>query len=120
MRKFISHRSRLSGPILPLTTRGLSASLLGFAPWTDRERHNLFDGDVVRTVETITPYLIPGQTTYVKSRAKPLSAVSEMLLGNFAKDGGHLICDYDESQEMDEVAKKFLRPMFGGQEFIKG
>jgi len=43
-----------------------------------------------------------------------------MLLGNFAKDGGNLICDRDEIAGLDGVAKRFLRPMFGGQEFIRG
>jgi hypothetical protein len=42
------------------------------------------------------------------------------LLGNFSKDGGGLICSYNEIDKLDDIARSFLRPMFGGDEFIKG
>ncbi|SEQ66860.1 class I SAM-dependent DNA methyltransferase [Thalassovita taeanensis] len=69
--------------------------------------------------KSITPYLAPGQPVYVQSRSKPISAIPEMLLGNFAKDGGYLILEKDEIAGLDPIASQFVRPMFGGQEFIK-
>jgi hypothetical protein len=43
-----------------------------------------------------------------------------MLLGNVAKDGGHLLCTSQELANLDNSAISFIRPMFGGQEFIRG
>ncbi|MGX0879640.1 hypothetical protein ACSSV4_004350 [Roseovarius sp. MBR-154] len=71
------------------------------------------------STKSISPYLAPGQPVFVNSRNKPISNIPEMLLGNFSKDGGHLILDRDSVDKLDPIAKKFIRPMFGGQEFIK-
>jgi hypothetical protein len=80
----------------------------------------LMDGELVREVDSISPYLTAGSAIYVAGRQKPLSDVSEMLLGNFAKDGGHLLLSKDEVLELDLSAQKFIRPMFGAREFIQG
>ncbi|MFG8737176.1 class I SAM-dependent DNA methyltransferase [Pseudomonas aeruginosa] len=86
-----------------------------FTPIKDEE-----NGVSVLSVENITPYLAPGRTIFVQPRNNPISDVSEMVLGNFAKDGGHLLLDHSDLDGLDEVALQFVRPMFGGQEFIKG
>ena len=78
------------------------------------------DGEsVVVSATNISPYLAPGKTIFVHSRKKPLSEVSEMILGNFAKDGGHLLLDHCDLSALDPLSRQFVRPMFGGQEFIK-
>lgn len=76
--------------------------------------------NMVISTSNITPYLAPGETIFVQSQTSPISDVSEMLLGNFAKDGGNLLLDYSELSKLDSFSKQFIRPMFGGQEFIKG
>ncbi len=78
------------------------------------------DEITIKIVQNINAYLIPFDDIFVSSSAQPISEISHMLLGNFAKDGGHLICDSDERNLMPEEAKKYLRPMFGGDEFISG
>jgi len=79
------------------------------------------DGEsIVVSTANISPYLAPGKTVFIQSRKTPLSEVSEMVLGNFAKDGGHLLLDYSDLSALDSDALEFVRPMFGGQEFIKG
>src|SRR5690554_1106661 len=72
------------------------------------------------SVENITPYLARGRTIFVQPRNSSLSYVSEMVLGNIAKVVGYLLLDYSDLGGIDEVASQFVRPMFGGQEFIKG
>ncbi|KRC29036.1 DNA methyltransferase [Acidovorax sp. Root219] len=99
---------------------GVICVVIGICPSNKTSKPVIFEGDVARKVEAISPYMIAGEPIYVRARPKPLSAISEMLLGNFAKDGGELICDHHEISDLDEIAKRFLRPMFGGQEFIKG
>jgi len=79
------------------------------------------NGEVtVRTSTNINGYLIPAPNTFVNSRPRPISQVAEMLLGNFAKDGGNLICEFSDLASLDSNARQFIRPMFGGVEFIKG
>lgn len=74
----------------------------------------------IKIASNINPYLIPGPNVFVDSARQPISMVTEMLLGNFAKDGGNLICGPEELRSLDESARRFVRPIYGAQEFIKG
>jgi len=99
---------------------GVICVVIGICSIKKNSKVTLFEEDIARKVEVISPYMIAGEPIYVRARSKPLSDLSEMLLGNFAKDDGNLICDHHEIHSLDDYAKVFLRPMFGGQEFIKG
>lgn len=99
---------------------GVICVILGLAPRGSKTPKTLFDGETRRAVESITPYLTAGQTVLVTERSTPISQVPEMLLGNFAKDGGNLLVEHTELKSLDEVATRFLRPIYGAQEFIKG
>ena len=99
---------------------GVTCVVIGIEPAQGRARKSIITGDTVVDAETISPYMIPGNPIFVKARSKPISEVSEMLLGNFSKDGGHLICKGEDLSSLDEIASQFIRPMFGGEEFIKG
>jgi hypothetical protein len=74
----------------------------------------------VKRASNINAYLLDGKDGVVSSSRAPISDIPEMLLGNFPKDGGNLILSGSERAFLDETAKKFVRPMFGGDEFIKG
>jgi hypothetical protein len=74
----------------------------------------------IRNAENINAYLAAAPNIFVHAKPRPISDIAEMLLGNFAKDGGNLICEHDGIKTLDSTARKFLRPMFGGAEFIKG
>lgn len=99
---------------------GVTCVIIGLAEASSVSKTIMFDGDQARSVSAISPYMISGEAVYIKARATPISDVSQMLLGNFSKDGGGLICSHSEIASMDHIAKSFLRPMFGGDEFIKG
>lgn len=107
-----SHNAGVIVVVIGISNRAIRNKLL-FIP-TDT-------GEVtVRSSANINAYLIPAQNTFVNSRPHPISAIAEMLLGNFAKDGGNLICEFSDLTNLDVHARKFIRPMFGGVEFIKG
>lgn len=105
---------------LAANNAGVICVVIGIGSANRTSKAVFYEEDIARKVDAISPYMIAGEPTYVKARSSPLSALSEMQLGNFAKDGGHLICEYHELSALDDIAKEFIRPMFGGQEFIKG
>lgn len=105
---------------LAANNAGVTCVIIGLASTISQTKITMFDGDSARNVSSISPYMIAGEAVYVKARSTPLSDISEMLLGNFSKDGGGLICSYNEIHKLDDIARSFLRPMFGGDEFIKG
>lgn len=74
----------------------------------------------VRIAGNINAYLLDGKNEIVGASRKPISEIPEMLLGNFPKDGGNLIISEQEKEGLDCVAKRFVRPIFGGTEFIQG
>lgn len=99
---------------------GVTCVIIGMTGKDSARNAKIFDGDIVRNVDEISPYLIPGKTRYVHASQRPISEIPEMLLGNFPKDGGYLICEHADLHNLDPIALKFLRPMYGGQEFING
>jgi hypothetical protein len=103
---------------------GVTVAIIGLTnrPSADRLLYSTNEqGEAeVRTTGNINPYLVPGPDVFVAASSTPLCNLAEMLLGNFAKDGGHLICGANDLERLDATAAKFVRPMFGGQEFIKG
>lgn len=99
---------------------GVTCVILGLAPRGSRASKIIFEDEMRRTVESITPYLTAGQTVLVSERSTPISQIPEMLLGNFAKDGGNLLVEHIELKALDDIATSFLRPIYGAQEFIKG
>ncbi|MEZ5938420.1 MAG: DNA methyltransferase [Hyphomonadaceae bacterium] len=83
----------------------------------------LFDGDTVRNVDMIGPYLAPGTTAIVAKASKPLADLEPMLFGNKPTDGGNLILNRDERDallDMYPEAVRFIRRLYGSQELMKG
>lgn len=72
--------------------------------------------------ETISPYLTPNSNSIVAKRTKRLSRLPEMRYGNMPLEGGFL--KMNPSQKNDLISKhpeanKFIRPLIGGDEFLK-
>lgn len=82
----------------------------------------LFDGDVKREVDSISPYLIAGEELYVEARDLTLcSEFGSMVSGSMARDGGNLIMTYAESIDLlkkEPLAWPLLRVFLGSQELI--
>ena len=76
-----------------------------------------------RRNENISPYLIFGPDVVVTNRSRPLGNVPKMSWGNKPTDGGNLILDPDERDELLRVepqAAPLIRPYLGGRDFING
>lgn len=70
----------------------------------------------------INPYLVDASTVLIKKRAKPLNEnTPELIFGNMAVDGGHLLLSKEEAdaiKQNDVIAAKYIRPFLGADEFI--
>lgn len=77
-----------------------------------------------KTVAKISPYLIEGDETVVTARAKPLhSDTSIMRFGSMPNDGGYLLMDSLEKDELlinEPLAQKWIKRVMGSTEFLNG
>ena len=83
----------------------------------------LFASTLIRNVDNITPYLTEGKSIIVNEVKKPISNLPLMVMGNMARDGGHLILSETEKDtlcsnypESERLIKRFL----GAEEYING
>lgn len=104
---------------LAANNAGVMCVIIGMSRAASKRRM-LFSEDNVRIVENISPYLTSGSTVFVVESRSPISDINEMLLGNVPKDGGNLLFSEDEAKHVPEGVKKYLLPIFGSQEFIRG
>jgi hypothetical protein len=78
---------------------------------------------IIKETDNINPYLASGPNIFVTASPKPLSNSNEMSFGNMANDGGFLLLDSEEALRAVAthlVDSKFIRPILGSQEFIRG
>lgn len=78
---------------------------------------------IVKEAANINPYLAAGPTVWITPQSRPVSGVATMQFGNHPYYGAPLI--FSTSEARDIVAKspdaaQFVRPLYGGQEFING
>ncbi len=102
--------------------------IIGFGA-QDRTGKRIFDyeADPAAPTETIatniSPYLVEGNDVCVFKRRTPLAAVEPMVYGSKPVDGGHLLLDDAERDELlreAPEAAEFVRPFIGSVEFING
>jgi len=83
---------------------------------------NAADDTVTRTVVTnISPYLVQGNDTVVKSRTRPIPPAPSFAFGSMANDGGHLMLTSEEREEslQDEPGiEPFIKRIIGSEEFL--
>ncbi|CAK2776822.1 class I SAM-dependent DNA methyltransferase [Vibrio splendidus] len=76
------------------------------------------------TVNNISPYLIEGTNTAVQAHKKPIvHGIPPLLFGNKPNDGGHLLLDrseYDELMNKEPQAKPWVKKALGATEFLNG
>ncbi|AVQ88290.1 class I SAM-dependent DNA methyltransferase [Plesiomonas shigelloides] len=77
-----------------------------------------------RSVANISPYLLEGGNVAVSVRSKPIcSGVSTMLVGNMPNDGGHLLLDRQEKQDLlnrEPQSRCWVKRVLGATEFLNG
>jgi len=102
--------------------------IIGFAAF-DRVGKILYDYEsnsenaTASQVKNICPYLIEGSDTVLRNRSKPLCVVPAMIWGNKPTDGGFLLLDVKDRDQLlksEPEAAKYIRPFRGGEEFLRG
>ena len=74
-------------------------------------------------VKNINPYLVDAKDIFVEKRRKPICNVPEISFGSMPNDGGNLIFDEDEKNDLfltDNIIVKYTRPLISGHEFLNG
>nr|MBC9710053.1 methylase [Enterococcus sp.] len=72
-------------------------------------------------VKNINTYLLNSKNVFVESKSKPICNVPAMMSGNRPADGGNLILDQEEKDQLikeDPSAKKYIKRYMMGREFI--
>ncbi|SEI63169.1 Type II restriction/modification system, DNA methylase subunit YeeA [Allopseudospirillum japonicum] len=101
--------------------------VVGVANASINQRSTLFkvqDGKNIHRVDVdnINPYLLEGGDIVIESRSKPLCSVPEMLYGNKPIDGGHLLLNTAEKNQLIQAepqAARWIKQLMGAQEFIQ-
>jgi len=100
--------------------------IIGFADFdTDDKKiyeYEDINGEPHETkAKNINPYLTDGKTILINSRSKPICGVPEIIVGNLAYDFGFLTFSNKQKEEFLEnepKAKKFMKRLIGGKEFL--
>src|SRR5699024_4910391 len=77
---------------------------------------------VETSARSINGYLVDGPNVLVEQRRAPLSpALPEATFGNMPRDGGHLVVEAEEYDEVttDPVAAQYLRQYVGARELVR-
>ena len=97
--------------------------IVGFSCHKDNKPKYLYIGDApAQQVKHINGYLVEADDTFIESRNKSLCDIPQMIYGSKPVDGGFFFLT---EQEKDEVLKKephlekFIRQIFGSEEYIK-
>jgi len=106
---------------------GVTVVIVGISQVPSKFRR-LFAADtdgqiVVKAVENINAYLVPGPNVTVAPSSAPISSLCGMSFGNMPNDGGHLLLALEEANGAvahHSVNSALIRPFFGSQEFIRG
>ena len=77
----------------------------------------------VKKVKIINAYLIGSENIIVEKNLIPFRDLSEMSFGSKPVDGGNLLLSRDDLKFLNlskKITDKFIKPIFGSEEFING
>ena len=95
--------------------------VIGFVRGNYDGKKYIYDGEAIKEVAEINPYLVAGSPLFIDKRDKPICDVPEMMYGSMPIDDGHLILD---RENVDEILResadneRFIRKYAGGAEII--
>ncbi len=101
---------------------GVTVVVIGLSPKSNKEKI-LFTGDKAIKCSVINAYLLSAPNIFIERRNKSISGLPKMVFGNKATDGGFLIMDPTEKEQLLEAypnAKKFIKYYQGADSFING
>uniref|UniRef100_UPI003FED6F6A class I SAM-dependent DNA methyltransferase n=1 Tax=Prevotella sp. TaxID=59823 RepID=UPI003FED6F6A len=101
---------------------GVTCVIIGLRSCRTGKKCFFYNGEV-REVDNITPYLTAAKTNIITKKFVSISDFVEMSFGSMPNDGGFLLLDQQEKDEImksDPNCEKFIHPLLGAQEFIRG
>ncbi len=81
------------------------------------------DASIVKEVDNINAYLVPGPDIIVAKASRPLDGLARMDFGSKPVDGGNLLLSGDEVNALGLTPaqrERFIHPILGSAEFIRG
>ena len=106
----------------PTKKAAVHCVIVGFS-YTETKKKFIFDGEKFFEANNINAYLIDAPNIIVETRSEPLCDVPPMIVGSCPADGSGFIIeaeDYDSFIRNEPLAKKYIRPYIGSEEFING
>ncbi|WP_125707441.1 class I SAM-dependent DNA methyltransferase [Lacticaseibacillus porcinae] len=79
----------------------------------------LINGNLVRPVENISPYLSDGDDTVVSKSKVNLFGLPEMTFGSMPNDGGNFIISNEAYSKISDTQKRFFKKYVGSNEFMQ-
>ncbi|MBF0333590.1 MAG: class I SAM-dependent DNA methyltransferase [Alphaproteobacteria bacterium] len=106
---------------------GVTVVIVGISRQSGRIRHIFSNADdgatILREADNINGYLVAAQNVEVQGNSRPISDLATMQFGNHPYYGAPLIFPMAEAAQIvkaDSRAARFIRPLYGSQEFISG
>lgn len=98
----------------------VTCSIIGLSAKPCKKRIFIKGGSKI--VENINPYLIATDNQIITALANPVSNVPDMSFGSMPNDGGFLLLDKNEKDNLinsDTECSRFIHRIYGSQEFIR-
>lgn len=98
----------------------VSCVIIGVRNKTDDFKY-IYNDKIRLKIKNISPYLVEGDSIFVTGRGKPISSLPPMSFGNMPNDGGHLLLNQEEYNEIitsNPKSVEFIRKYLGSREFI--
>ena len=95
--------------------------VIGFTKGKSDRKKTIFDGEAIKEVKDINPYLVEGEPIFIDKREKPLCDVPQMMYGSMPIDDGHLILNREDVEALLKESpdnSRFIRKYAGGEEII--
>lgn len=96
--------------------------IIGFGKQKKDEKCHIYQEDSPMVeVNNINGYLMGAEDIFIESRTKPLGNVPGMMKGSIPVDGGNLIMNVDECNELlykEPQAEQYIRVLMGAKEFL--
>jgi hypothetical protein len=103
---------------------GVTCTIVGLARAGARKEKALYSDGAKKTAKSINAYLVPdGGDVIVTNARTSLAGLPPMVFGSMPRDGGNLILDRREAEELvalEPKAKRFIRRYGGAKEAIDG
>jgi hypothetical protein len=105
---------------------GVYVVIIGFANY-DIKNKRIFEYENVKSepheisVKNINPYLIEGDDLVILKRRKPICNVSEISFGSMPNDGGYLLLNDSEKDELislEPKAAQIIKPLLSANEVL--